>query len=42
MDSRGFGAVPEHTNYARSDFRWTDGVFTIICLVLGVLVLFVV
>jgi energy-coupling factor transport system permease protein len=42
MDSRGFGAVREHTNYTRSEFKWTDGVFTIICLVLAVLVLFVV
>lgn len=40
MDSRGFGVNKEHTSYTRSKFRVSDGMFIMVCLVMGVIVLF--
>lgn len=40
MDSRGFGVNPEHSSYTRSEFKVNDILFVLICLLMGIAVLF--
>lgn len=39
MDSRGFGVLPEHSDYIRSEFHFGDAVFIGVCLGLSILIL---
>lgn len=39
MDARGFGVMPEHTDYIHSEFHLSDAFFILICLAASVLIL---